>query len=166
MSARLPELVAVPIRQTTQRALPRPRRLWMDVNCARLNSTKTERVWFGRGAVNFRQMTLCAEPYFFSSLPPFCSGDTSRLSRPTRPRRLPGRQHVSEVARYQARVDVLWHPSTDSQHQTISSTVNTVDAHLHLRRVKTGLYCNVALAGLPSCDLHVCSPSSTLPAHA
>jgi len=41
-----------------------------------------------------------------------CSGDTSRLS--TRLRRLPGQQHVNEVALYKARVHVLRHPSTDS----------------------------------------------------
>ena len=52
-----------------------------------------------------------------------CSGDTSCLSM----------QHVNEVARYQAPVHVLRHPSTDSQHQTIGSTVNTVDTHLQLR---------------------------------
>ena len=40
-----------------------------------------------------------------------CSGDTSRLSM----------QHVNEVARYQAPVHVLRHPSTDLQHQTIGS---------------------------------------------
>ena len=34
---------------------------------------------------------------------------------------------------------VIRHPSTDSQHQTIGSTVNTVDTHLQLRHVKTGL---------------------------
>ena len=62
-----------------------------------------------------------------------CSGDTSRLSM--RPRHLPGQQNVSEVERYQARVHVLWRPSTDTQHQTIGSMVNTVDAHLQLRRV-------------------------------
>jgi len=38
--------------------------------------------------------------------------DTSRLS--TRPRHLPGQYHVNEVARYQARVLVLRHPSIDS----------------------------------------------------
>ena len=47
---------------------------------------------------------------------------------------------------------MLRHPSTDSQHQTIGSTVNTVDAHLQLRHVKLD-YCNVAVAGLSSCDL-------------
>ena len=47
--------------------------------------------------------------------------------------------YVNEVARYQARVHVFRHPSTDSQHQTIGSTVNTVDAYLQLRHVKTGL---------------------------
>jgi len=56
-----------------------------------------------------------------------------------RPRHLPGQQNVSEVERYQARVHVLWRPSTDTQHQTIGSMVNTVDAHLQLRHVKTGL---------------------------
>ena len=34
-----------------------------------------------------------------------CSGDTSRLS--ARPQRLPGQQHVNEVAHYQAHVHVL-----------------------------------------------------------
>ena len=45
----------------------------------------------------------------------------------------------SSSSRYQARVHVLRHPSTDSQHQTIGSTVNIVNTHLQLRRVKTGL---------------------------
>ena len=46
-----------------------------------------------------------------------CSGDTSRLSM--RPRRLPGQQHVNEVARYQAHVHVLRHITTDLQQQTL-----------------------------------------------
>ena len=68
MSARLPELVDAPIRQTTQRYSTATSACcieqvasWMDMNCARLNATKIEIVWFGRGAVNFRQITLCGE---------------------------------------------------------------------------------------------------------
>ena len=69
------------------------------------------------GATSFRQINW------------LCSGDTSRLSM----------QHVNEVARYQVRVHVLCHPTTDLQHQMIGSTVNTVEAHLKLYDVKTGL---------------------------
>ena len=99
----------------------------MGMNRLQLNAEKMEFIWF---------------------IPPlrrhqFPSGqlacDTSCLS--TRPWRLPGQQHVNEVARYQACVHVLRHPSTDSHsiRRLFGSTVNTVDAHLQLRHVKTGL---------------------------
>ena len=70
-----------------------------------------------------------------------------------RPRHLPRQQHVNEVARYQACAHVLRHPSTDSysiRRSVPRSTLSTLISSFVMSKLD---YCNVALAGLPSCNL-------------
>ena len=121
----------------------------MGMNRLQLNAEKMEFIWF---------------------IPPlrrhqFPSGqlacDTSCLS--TRPWRLPGQQHVNEVARYQACVHVLRHPMTDLQHQLVSYTVNTVNVHLRLHHVKTGLLQRLISPACKDVTWTICSPSLMLP---